>query len=132
MAINVRNRPPVVRAVVAQTDENYGPGSLLVREFSEQERITRAVVLGIAWIFGTGMCRLIPVFHYVLVPAGMIATPLVVYFVYRHTGSVVGGDVRCPQCAHSLRVFAIIERYPIQRRCMGCKCIIRITQQSRT
>jgi hypothetical protein len=116
MASSIVDRP-----VVARSGEKELTGILKIREYDQNERIKRAVVTGVAWIFGTALCVAIPIAHFFLVPLGAIATPFVILFVARHKGSIVGADLACPSCGQPIRLLSFREKYPIFENCPHCR-----------
>src|SRR4051794_18352309 len=79
-------------------DEKSGAGTALIQEWSQKERSRRALrMLGILW--GLMLISvLIPVAHFVLVPAFFLAGPIVAFIVHDQRKAIVGGEGICPQC----------------------------------
>jgi hypothetical protein len=102
-----RQQPPTALSVPAHIEYTSKPTTdaqvVLVRR-SRGERMRRAT-LGWAACWGLGIAAVfVPVLHFVLVPALLLAGPLVASFRWREQATVLSVRGTCPGCEHPVTV----------------------------
>lgn len=76
------------------------PVELRIRQHAAADRLRRAFVAGGA-CFGAAIAAVfLPVLHFILVPALLIATPFVFAGRLHEPVTVLGGHGACPACGH--------------------------------
>jgi hypothetical protein len=117
---------PTSRRVTAHYAQSSQAGILQVLEFDKRARVHRAIKTGAVCLATTAACVCIPGAHFVLVPLGILLTPLMVYMSVKATTKIVDSAVTCPHCGKSLPILASQERYPLYENCLSCKREIKI------
>src|SRR5690349_21813294 len=78
------------------------PGTVRIREWSKRDRSRRALKFwGGAWILALALVP-IPIVHFVLVPALIIAGPIGAWVISTQGASILGGESVCPECGAAL------------------------------
>ena len=90
--------------VISDSKGGKAVGTLYIRRFDTGERLLRALAaLGLMWLLAV-LAVAIPIAHFVLVPALLLAGPVVAWRRYRVTeqNERVTGD--CPSCGAPLSI----------------------------
>ena len=103
-------------------------GVLYLTAFNQRERTMRAIkVLAIAW-GGALVALFIPLAHFVLVPAFLIAGPVMAYLRYRVTETAENVRGACPVCEKEVTIaVGGNERPPVWTYCPECQAPINIS-----
>ncbi len=105
-------------------------GEVYIRTLSKQERVGKALkMLGICWGLAV-VSVLAPVLHFFLVPAFLLAGPVVGYMAYGRQRIVLGGLVSCPRCEEEMDVHSGAARWPLEELCPGCRTRMSVHQRS--
>jgi hypothetical protein len=115
------------RTVVSKFSETSAPGTLEVIEFGQRDRLKRGAVTALKCLGVTLVCLCIPGAHFVLVPLGLLLTPVIVFIVARIPTKILSSKVSCPKCHALLAVLSTKERYPLYENCSACHREITIT-----
>jgi len=111
--------------------ESYGStstGTVSIRHYSPSERIRRTfATFGIGFLI-TILSVLIPVAHFILVPLGFIATPVIAFLTYRRTENIVSGTAPCPKCQAQIQIQKRAVAWPVNETCQGCSRALSITR----
>lgn len=120
------------QSILLQSGENPPcPGTLYVRAYTPRERLIRALkVLGLYWGLAV-LAIAIPLAHFVLVPAFLIAGPIMAYLRYRMAARSDRVTGRCP-VNHNDIVISLgpKERPPLWKYCPVCKSPLHIVYQN--
>jgi hypothetical protein len=81
--------------------------------------------LGLFWGLAV-VSVLLPVVHFVLVPALLIAGPITALARYRRASGVLGGEGVCPECDALLTVESAADEWPFSEVCETCGAAVRI------
>ncbi|MBL9039789.1 MAG: hypothetical protein JNG84_14830 [Archangium sp.] len=99
---------------------------LTVVVLSTAERARRALArLGLTWAVGLA-CLIVPLLHFVLVPLGLLAGPVVAFLVWRRTVRV-SGQGTCARCGGSVDVPDGTFGWPVVVTCLACKTVLHLT-----
>ncbi|MCM2277621.1 MAG: hypothetical protein NDJ89_06050 [Oligoflexia bacterium] len=108
-------------AVRLESGESVLPGELWLREWTRRERMLRALKFG-GGSWGLALVSVfLPLLHFVLVPAFLIAGPLVAFFVFNQESLVLGGKGKCPHCGGDFSIRRGAPRFPISDLCTRCQ-----------
>jgi hypothetical protein len=104
-------------------------GKTRVQQWDGGERTARAAkIWAICWGLGA-VSVLIPVAHFLLVPAFFVAGPVAAYSRWRRASAVAGGEGACPSCGASLPIAANADEWPLFQLCEACRTSIRIEKR---
>jgi len=115
------------REVIAKFAEDVSPGTLEVLEFGSKERMERGISATLKCLGVTLVCLFIPGAHFILVPLGILLTPVIVTMVVRTPSKILSSKVSCPKCKSTVAVLATKEKYPLYENCGGCHREISIS-----
>ncbi|MGE4234192.1 MAG: hypothetical protein AB7F43_12760 [Bacteriovoracia bacterium] len=105
---------------------NSQPGTIQVRSWNSKERMTRALKYGgMCWAIGI-CCIVLPIVHFILVPAFLIAGPIVALVVYKREKVVLGGEATCPSCQKKTPISKGVFRFPTTDTCDHCRCNLMV------
>ncbi len=94
--------------------------------WSRHERMQRAIKTG-AIFFGLAIgAAFIPLLHFVLVPAFLLATPIAAYLAYGQESVISGGNARCPDCGNEFELARTKPAFPLNDLCTHCRREVRI------
>jgi hypothetical protein len=111
-------------ALVAQAGRSIG--QVRIERWDPSARTLRAVTrLGILWGLAV-LSVLLPVVHFVLVPALLITGPISALARYRQRSGVLGGEGTCPACSAPLEIAAGADEWPIDEVCKSCGAQVRV------
>lgn len=96
-------------------------GEIRVQRWDKRERTTRAFKMGgLCW--GAAMISVIlPLLHFFLVPAFIIAGPIVVFILIGQESVIVGGEGNCPNCTALLPISRASYQLPLTELCTSCQ-----------
>lgn len=95
-------------------------GDVYIQAWDPRDRLLRALKLG-AGCFGFAVVSVfIPLLHFILVPAFLIATPIVAYRAYQMQAVALGGASRCPKCSAPLVIVRQKLEWPLKDVCARC------------
>jgi hypothetical protein len=99
---------------------NKTSGNANIQHWEQKERMRRAMrALGITW--GAMIVSVfIPLAHFILVPALLIAGPIVANWVYKQQDMIMGGEAICPQCGKPFHIIRTTLKWPLNDTCSEC------------
>jgi hypothetical protein len=104
-------------------------GNVTVTQWSQPERLNRALKFG-GMTWGLALISiLLPIVHFVLVPSFLIAGPIVAYFSYRQKSIVNEGSGTCPYCGSVVSIGKGPNRWPIEELCVKCQNNINVERK---
>jgi predicted RNA-binding Zn-ribbon protein involved in translation (DUF1610 family) len=115
------------RVVTATSSGEHTTGELIAVEFGTRERSKRAMLTALKCLGCTLVCLFIPGAHFILVPLGLLLTPVVTFFVWRVRTKILSAKIACPKCGGTVQVLTMQERYPLYETCSSCHREIAIT-----
>jgi hypothetical protein len=83
--------------------------------------------LGIAWGLGL-FCVLIPLVHFVAVPALFIAGIIGFARMSGQDSLILGGEGTCPECGKTFRIAKATNRFPMDELCEHCRTSVSISR----
>jgi hypothetical protein len=105
------------------------PGKVSVESWSKPERTKRALkAWGLGWCFAVASVFL-PIAHFILVPAFLIGSPIVAYFISKQKSVILGGQSVCPSCGKTLEIVKGPENLPLEDVCTGCQNHVHIQKK---
>ena len=111
---------------IVGSSDKASQGDIFIQRLDKSARLRRALKIG-AIFWGIGIfCILIPVLHFVLVPAFMLLGPVVGYVIYQTEGMVLGGVGICPNCSEKLPIEKSKEEWPLSDLCTHCHSAVKI------
>ncbi len=116
------------RSVLSTFSEASAPGTVEVIEFSQGDRVKRGVSTALKCLGVTLVCLFIPGAHFILVPLGLLLTPVIVLMVARIPTKILSSNVSCPKCCVPLAILSTKERYPLYENCSTCHREIMIVR----
>jgi hypothetical protein len=96
-------------------------GTVDVKYFSRELRMEKAIKTGVLCLVATALCICIPVAHFILVPSGIVLTPILALRQFRITNEIVGASLSCASCGGQLTRLSSQEKYPLYETCLSCK-----------
>jgi hypothetical protein len=106
-------------------------GTLHIRKYSRRDRVMRGLrMLGVLWLLAV-LAILIPLAHFILVPALLLAGPIVGFRRYRDTehNEQVTGD--CPVCGKPMNIeLDSSDRLPLWTYCPPSGDPIRVVEEA--
>lgn len=69
---------------------------------------------------------LIPILHFFLVPALLIAGPALAYYAYYQERRLAGGEAICPDCSATLKIEKGSAKWPCDEMCTSCRTMLKI------
>ena len=100
--------------------EKETSGTIRFRSFSRATRNLRALRALVITLGVTIAAVFIPGAHFVLVPLGVLATPVVTFLAYRKKEQVDGGEGKCPMCGVIMMVGVTSYSRVLVENCPGC------------
>ena len=96
-------------------------GQVYIFYWDKKQRLSRAIKgLGFC-IIGILVGAILPVVgHFMILPASIIASPIVFFYLLRQKSVVLGGISNCPDCSAVLEITKSAEKWPIKDVCAGC------------
>lgn len=102
-------------------------GALQLHTFSKQERMHRALkIWGLCWGIAC-LCVLIPIAHFVLVPAAMITGPILGLKRLGVEQELGGGTGNCPSCQKEMKIAVQEPIFPLNDVCEHCHSAVEIS-----
>ena len=118
-----------VSAVVSTGDGKTKPVEVYRQVLDRPGRVTRAIK-GWAICWGLAVVSiLVPVAHFVLVPAFAIAGPVVAWIRMRQESVILGAIVDCPACGEQTRLARTADDWPITLYCKPCRVGLDINRR---
>ena len=69
---------------------------------------------------------IIPLAHFVLVPAFLLAGPVGAWIISTQVSAVLGGESVCPDCGAFLRLSATSDSWPLTDLCAQCQRRVKV------
>jgi hypothetical protein len=105
--------------------QRVGTGTIRLREYSQQERTSRAMKrLGLVWLLAIPAAGIPPhIPWFVLV---ILSGPLFAWLASSQTGTIFAQEIPGPDCGAPTPVEEQPESWPLNARCRKCGCIFGI------
>lgn len=115
-------------SIRASLEKPPAAGTVEIVTWSPKARSKRAMkFLGIAWGLGL-FCVLIPLVHFVAVPALFIAGIVGFARMSGQESLVLGGEGTCPECGKTFRIAKATNRFPMDELCEHCRASVSISR----
>ena len=112
---------------------NSKPGRLFYTQFSAGQRTTRAATALLACLVGAGVTLFIPIAHFFLVPAFLIAGPILFFLRYKQADAKDRIDGDCPRCAETISIkLESTDKLPKWTYCPKCDGAIELFDSQNT
>ena len=114
------------RPVVLIADARRATGEIRFQHWDRAARLRRAAK---AWVVLWALAVvsvLIPVAHFILVPAFFIAGPITALGRFRQENGILGGSGPCPACGGRVVIEAHDDDWPFFDICGLCRASVRI------
>ena len=114
------------RPVTMIADVRHAAGEIRFQHWDRAARLLRAAK---AWAVLWGLAVvsvLIPVAHFILVPAFFIAGPIAAFRRFRQESGILGGEGLCPACGGRIVIEAHADDWPLFDICGVCRASVRI------
>ncbi len=109
--------------------KQHATGEVRIARWTGSARLVRAMkTLGVLWGLGV-VSVLVPVAHFLLVPAFLLAGPIAAFMRWRQETSVLGGQGTCPACSANMALEASADAWPLFRICDTCRASVRIEKR---
>ncbi len=113
-----------LKITVAMDADKTGTTEASVRTLSKGERFMIGLrATGITWGIAV-LCVLIPVFHFILVPAFLFAGLVMFFIQYRKTEFLKSAQVKCPKCANIFHLKNLSFNWPLRQTCPNCQMVL--------
>ena len=101
-------------------------GMVRLQHFTSRERFQRSVkVFVLCW--GAALVSVfLPIVHFFLVPALLLAGLIVPGFIFYKEDQILGGKGICPKCQKPLEIEKSSNQWPLSDLCIECRTSIRI------
>lgn len=101
-------------------------GTIVVLSWAPQARTRRAIrILAFFWV-GALFSVILPLLHFVLVPALFLAGPVAAWWVHQQDSQISGGEGECPQCGKSFPIAGHRTAAEFDELCNYCQCAVKI------
>ncbi len=108
-----------------------GDGALRLREWSNEERMTRALKrLGICWLLAVPLLFVPP--HIILGASVFALGPILAFLASRESARVQEQKIACPDCGAEVPVDEQPASWPLAARCRQCLDIFSIERAKPT
>lgn len=111
----------LTKPVRVTCSDKHCDGTIEVKYFSRELRMEKAIKTGLICLVAAVLCIFIPVAHFILVPSGLILTPILALRQFRMTNEIVSESCRCAACGGELTRLSSRELYPLYETCLSCK-----------
>jgi len=109
--------------------KQHATGEVRIARWTGSARLVRAMkMLGVLWGLGV-VSVLVPVAHFLLVPAFLLAGPIAAFMRWRQESSILGGQGACPACSADMTLEASADEWPLFRICETCRASVRIEKR---
>lgn len=126
----LRMRQGHPKEIRVQIREEHGvkasEGIIRVQSWTKKQRTLRAIKFClIFWGLALGSV-LLPLLHFILVPAFFLAGPILAIFTMGRESVLLGGEGTCPSCQAPLPIARSAPRFPVSDLCTKCQRAVRI------
>jgi len=116
----------IQNVVVIGKNKSSNPGQVEIHQFDSKDRLMRGLKSG-GLFFGLALFSLfIPLAHFVLVPAFLIASFIAFPVAYGAKSKVMGGSSQCPDCQAIFRIEKSADQWPLEDVCSQCQSHVTI------
>lgn len=103
---------------------------LIVSEYLKSYRLMRALkALGICWAIAL-VCILVPILHFVLVPAFFLAGIFMFFMQMGIHFHLISGQIQCPSCDKDMPLKPGAFDWPKREICVNCRADLTINKKS--
>ncbi len=124
---------PFSQNVVVQSRSDLDKRSesvLVISEFIKSYRVIRALkALAICWAIAL-LCILIPILHFVLVPAFFFVGLFMFFMQMGIHYQLVSGQIQCPNCDKTMPLKPEAFDWPKREICSHCRADLTINKKS--
>jgi hypothetical protein len=114
------------RPIVLIADAKRTAGQVRFQHWARSARLGRATKV-LAALWGLAVLSVaIPVAHFLLVPAFLIAGPIAAFRRLRQESGILGGEGVCPACGVQMVIEAHADEWPFFDVCQACSTPVRI------
>jgi hypothetical protein len=114
------------RTVVLIAGAKRASGQVRLQHWTRSARLGRAAKW-LAALWGLAVVSVaIPVAHFLLVPAFLIAGPIAAFRRLRQESGILGGEGTCPACGVQMVIEAHADEWPFFDVCQSCSTPARI------
>jgi len=105
-------------------------GVLHYTSYNAGDRLGRAVIALVACLIVAGITLFIPIAHFFLVPAFLIAGPVLFYVRYKQTDAKEKVATHCPRCHESVEIeLEATDKLPKWGFCPKCDCSLELSEK---
>jgi hypothetical protein len=115
-----------IPVVVTSHSGNRSAGTMRLRAWDKKELSQRATKI---WAGAWGLAAfsvILPLVHFFLVPAFLIAGPVAAWIVSTQKSSLLGGESTCPDCGAKLPLSVAADQWPIRELCSACQRELKV------
>lgn len=109
-----------VEVSLSYSDQTKTTGYILVKDFSTKERMRSCLILWLGSWIAAGLAVFLPLLHFILVPAFIIAGPVLGLTKYYQKSKVLEGSGTCPACQKNLKIVSGSLNWPLEELCSAC------------
>lgn len=119
-----------VKVFVKSMRGNIAEGTVQIQFWDKSMRTKRALkFLAICWALAV-VSIVIPLAHFVLVPAFLIAGPIGASRFWNQTSIVLSGSSTCPDCKSALPIVRSSDQWPLSEMCSKCQTNLNVEKSS--
>lgn len=96
-------------------------GQIILRSFSRNERLRRSLLTLLGFWGLSALSILIPIAHFVLVPAFFLLAPFLARQKWQQDASIIDGECLCPECSEKIPLGSLKIKWPLTLACLNCK-----------
>jgi hypothetical protein len=127
-----RREAEPIAALVSTDDGETSRATLYHQTHRGADRAKRAALGGaFCWLLAA-LSILVPVAHFVLVPAFFLAGPVVAWLRYKEHDVVAGGVITCPECEAEMLLKRCSEAWPLRATCESCNARLTLDRDHET
>ena len=115
--------------ILLKNDDNAGQGFLHVWAYDSSDRVKRAAKVWIGFWIAAALCIPLVVIHLILIPAFLIAGPLMAYRSYHTLNTSEKATGTCPVCHNDVSIeLEPKERLELWKYCPVCNSPLHLVQ----
>jgi hypothetical protein len=122
--------PESIPVQITSARDHHSEGTVSLQSWEKKERTARAFkALGFTWI-GAIVAVFLPLLHFVLVPALLVAGPLLFFWVAGREQVILGGKGTCPDCGKEFEIVRSPVKWPLTDLCNHCQARVKIAPRA--
>jgi len=126
--LDERSNTENIIEVELRSADKTSSGQVNVILFSKRDRVWRGSIRGIIGLSATILSVFIPVAHFLLVPLGLVLTPIIATSSYRTKVLILSGSGLCPGCGANFNITWRKAIFPFTDVCDKCVRLVTVSE----